>query len=898
MSLNVKYFVNNIVELERTIMSKIKEIWCMHHSHLDIGYTHPQPMLMELQGDYIENAIELCMQSRDWPKESQFRWTCEVTYPVLKWMEHADTEKIEQFKQLISENRISIAALPMHTTPCSTMGQMLSMMKDLDKIRECLGSDIKTAVNHDVNGQPWTLSQILLDSGVDFYMTGINIHFGGVPFKRPMAFRWKTPDGRELLSYIGEHYSLFSQFFHTYEADTAKMHEGIVNYTNRLEKQNHEWDFALLTATNPPLFDNNSPDAGLADLIRRYNEEGHEFKVRFVTPEMLRDKLFSMGMEQFPVYEGDWTDYWNFGCASTARETKVNRLAQKTLQTAGVLECAAKKRGSRYNAICKEAELNSLIYSEHTWGASQSVSDPNDYESQSQVIQKKNTAYRAADLAGYLVGNQMEKMAGNPFQSDEMKGILVVNPTGVTQEVVLNIPKAWMRKERQLSAVRAKRYIPYLDNNQEKAYYANEEKESFGAIELKPYGYEVIPFTELYKYDTKKSVNSEIYMKEGELITPFYKVRINDATGRIEQIYDLKRKRDLIDEQKGWGFFEAVRETIDTRFHKNERRTLFPRDVDLCNENISMWNHEWKADRRGVKKPLEWKLDIGESSTKLVWSSEFMGTGRLEQQAVFYKNSGHIDLNIKLIKKPVHTPESIYLVFPLKMKEGWDCSFNTAGQFVRLDEEQLGHVSRDYVTVDNGVAVYDETICFGLACPHAPMVQIGDFNFGKEQSKVERRENPLLLAWPLNNYWDTNFEAAQSGAMEFSYRFFCMDKFNKTEAYKEFVKAENQGIIGAAVKLDTPSACMIECSEEGSIASIYPAKNPEEGMIVVLKNQEAEEKNISFCVPGWNKVHAVEVNIQEQVIGRPVAAEGTVNIVLKPNALKLIHIKQQSLEND
>lgn len=875
-------------------MSKIKEIWCMHHSHLDIGYTHPQPMLMELQGDYIENAIELCMQSREWPQESQFKWTCEVTYPVLKWMGQAEPEKIQQFKQLISEKRISIAALPMHTTPCSTSGQMVTMMKELDELRASLNTDIKTAVNHDVNGQPWPLAQILLDSGVDFYMTGINIHFGGIPYKRPMAFRWKTPDGRELLSYVGEHYSLFSQFFKTFEADTGKMHEGIKRYVERMEKQNHDWDFVLLTATNPPLFDNNSPDAGLAGLIKKYNEEGHEYKVRFATPEMLRDKLLSQGIENIPVYAGDWTDYWNFGCASTARETKVNHMAQKALETAGVLECATGENGSRYRAIRKEAELNALIFSEHTWGASQSVSDPYDYESQSQIIHKLNTAYQAADLAGYLIGNQLEKLAGNPWQSDEMEGIVVMNPTGVTQEVSLEVPRAWMRKERQLSAVRAKRYIPYLDNKKEKDYYANEEKEYYGAVSLPPFGYQVIPFGELLDYRQVRGKGSDILTEVGSITTPFYKISINQATGRIVQIYDRKRKREMLDEDQDWAFFEVVRETVDARFQKEERRAIFDRDVDLCNQNISMWNHEWKARRRGPERISDWNLRNDGLKADIIWKSELPGTGMLEQKVTFYRDSAHIDLQLKMIKLPVYTPEALYLTFPLKMAEGWNCSFNTAGQFVELDDEQLGHVCRDWVTTDNGVAVYDDTVCYGLACPHAPMVQVGDFHFGRAQDQILRKVNPLLLAWPLNNYWDTNFESSQSGVMEFSYRFFCMDQFDRTDVYKEFVKAENLGVIGAAVTAEKKSKVLIECSVEGCIASMYPAKGRDMGIIVMMKNHELQEREVSFGIPGWDLIDAWEVTVQEEKMKKLPVDGNRVISTLEANALKWIRIEHKN----
>lgn len=866
-------------------MAKIKEIWCMHHSHLDIGYTHPQPMLMALQGDYIEQAIELCEKTRDWPEESRFTWTCEAFYPVVKWMEHAEKEKVKKFKELIREKRISIAALPMHTTPCSTEVQLLSMLKNLDALRKEFGAPMDVAINHDINGQPWPIAQAMLDSGINFYMTGINIHFGGIPFQRPSAFRWRTPDGRELLSYVGEHYSLFSQFFHTYESDTAVMHREIERYAKRLEAQGHPWDFAFLTATNPPLFDNNCPDAGLADLIRRYNAEGHEYRVRFATPEMLREKLLSMGMDAFPVWEGDWTDYWNFGAASAARETRVNKLALRTLESAGVLECMTKERDSRYQAIRREAEEQALLYNEHTWGASQAISDPDDFESQSQYIHKMETAYRAADLSGYLAAAQMEKMSGNPAQTEELKGVALLNPTGVTQRAALRFPKEWTRKERQLSARRAKFYVPYLHNEEEKPYFAHMEMEDLGTVEIPPFTWQVFPFAELENAVQEKEA---VFMDGNHLETPYYTVTLNPDTGRICQLYHKESGRELMDASSEWSFFELVRETIDPRQHPENRRTLFPRDVDLCNENISMWNHGWKARRAGAEEVLDWKAEITGTKAVLMWKIQMPGMKAVEQQAIFYGDSSAIDLKVKFHKLPVHKPEGIYLAFPLKLSRDWKCGYTTAGQLVMLDAEQLGQMCRDYVSVDNGIALSDGEICMGLASPDAPMIQVGGFHFGKELRAVERMENPLLLAWPLNNYWDTNFVSGQSGAMEFSYRFFLQDGFVRTAVYRELVKGENRCLAGAAAKIGVQKRTLLESSREGVVTAVYPAKEGKNRMIALLRNQELDEQELTITIPEWKTMKVFSVNVQEQP-GEQLHCRGnTVSLTLSGRERRLL----------
>ena len=49
-------------------MGKIKEIWCMPHSHLDIGYTHPHTKLLFRQPKFWlyshRKKAECCNQSK------------------------------------------------------------------------------------------------------------------------------------------------------------------------------------------------------------------------------------------------------------------------------------------------------------------------------------------------------------------------------------------------------------------------------------------------------------------------------------------------------------------------------------------------------------------------------------------------------------------------------------------------------------------------------------------------------------------------------------------------------------------------------------------------------------------------------------------------------------------
>ena len=719
----------------------------------------------------------------------------------------------------------------------------------------------------------------MLDSGIDFYLTGINIHFGGLPFERPYFFQWEMADGRRLPSYLGEHYSMFSFFSETWEHSTEKMHKGLAEHAAFLEKKGYNKDVMFLTATNPPLYDNNCPDAELSDLIMKYNEEQHEWKIRIITAQTLREK-YRKEMEQAPVHRGDWTDYWNFGCASTAKATRVSRRAKNTLHMSETLECFTEASDAHYELVKKECFKNAMIYDEHTWGASQSISEPDSPEVCSQLIHKEKTAYQAADLAGYLLGSQIEALCSNPYQSNEAEGIVLVNTSQDEQKAEAAYPVQYRKKERQLSALRCKNYIPYLENR--------EEMENGGIWTIPPFTVRIIPFAQLDEKKKECEGLRDQFQREGNILsTPFYRIDLSEE-GRIIQLSERGNGKLLLDESRGWSLFEPVRETIDETTAPVVRSVLYGDNITDRHTDVSQWNHDWKP-AHCIQKVKNWEIREQDYSIAVITHGELPGLKQITQTITFYAYSSYIRVETSFYKEPVVIPESLYFVVSLKMQPDWKCSYDTAGEVVELDAGQLGNVCRDYLTVDTGVGIYDEEHCLTLACPDAPMIQVGDFHFGKENRSIARTENPLLLAWPLNNYWSTNFLANQSGSMTFTYECNFHKEFTGRILRKDGIHGKNAVVTGIAVHAEEEARRLISVSGSSTLLNLYPAMD-KKGIILILKNTSEETDLFQVTGNVFDIVSACFVNPQEDEISSIEVNGKCAGIIMPPGGLRLVKL--------
>jgi alpha-mannosidase len=775
--------------------AEIEEILVLHHSHLDVGYTHSQPILWRLQAEYISQVLDWLESTAELPEGSRPKWTCEAAEPVRRWLADASPADIVRFKDLCDQGRIGLSALRWHVSSLIDRDGLRRLLAGKRELEDVVGRPIPVACQHDVNGVPWPIADELLDAGVDLFVMAVNRHLGRPVRPRPGLFAWQAPSGRRLRVFNGSHYTMFDQLLSAWDDSVEQMAVGWNAFQQRLRSTGYRLPFVYLTSTcSPIMWDNAPPNPYMPGLIQRWNEQERGPLIRYATFDDLRERIERVPEPEIPTLGGDWTDFWSFGAGSTPVATAVNQ------QTKALL-AAAEALGSSPALVAEAAEQVDM-FDEHTW--SYWDTEPGNPQAHAIETIKQASAHEGHELAAFAVMDALEQLAGNPVADKGIARVLVCNPTPYPRSAALELPESWFAEPAPATerTYRASRMA--YENRPWHALARGEQRRYCGPVDLAPGSWRILRLDQLPAPALPSRVTHEIVRhsaavrelnfatavnrvaSSGLIQSPFHVLTYEPESGRITSLVDRSTDREILRPRPGMDLLSFIRERPDPLID-GTRRAFYRRDLDREMVDESCWE-PWTPIRETADRVVDCKVEELPGGVVLERRFAAPGTRSLIQRVRFDAIDPVIRIDIEVDLEADASPRGVYFALPLAMESGWRAEFDTAGQRVALDEEQLPGASRGWVTAQSTAAMWDAHGAVALLTPDAPLVQFGDFHFGPPPERIDRVADPLLLSWAANNYWETNFPRVQSGPVRLRYGLLTLAGHDPAEIFEHAAK--------------------------------------------------------------------------------------------------------------
>ena len=760
-------------------MARIDTLYLVHHSHTDIGYTHDQPIVFDLHERFISEALSLAERYADSERDGAFRWTVENTYVLNRWLQHATPAEIDRFIAMERAGRIEVTGMFANLTPLLDVDELIESLQLVGRLRRDYGFTITSAMNCDVNGENWPLVDLLLDAGIEGFTMAINTHFGGAPLDRPDPFRWQGPSGRTILAYSGWPYDQGWRFGIGRSAEDFE-HVWWPRVAQRLDAIDYPLPVVMVQSYHP-FGDNGSAFAGFVQWIDAWNAQGKAPHIQLATPRQWWAAV-KLHADRLPTYRGDWTDFWNFGCASSAREQTINRQSRVRLRTADALAMAgasSEGRGaaadpwlararSRYR---QEAWESLIFWDEHTWGADIAVSRPDDDDTASQWQHKAHFAYQARSLSLLLQRDALAALARQVART-AADDLLLVNPLPWPRTLTGDVTN-WVLTPRGVPEdSTAGRHFQDRAPHVRREQLANAagidflaERTSLPPTVAPAFGYVVVPRRTLRTYTLADNMSEDATIENAH-----HRITFDLETGGVTSWLDKRLQHEWVDATAGHRLNTFVHEEVADHDHPWPRHRLFQMKWDSEQvERARGWKPGWRAQRRTPTKVVAHNVFRLPAGIEVMQVLEAPGIEGVLVQSMFLPDyAAWVEFRAHWRMTTTTHPEATYLLYPFNLP-GATPRLDLGGQAMTPGLDQIPGVCYDYFTVQNWVDFNDGQRGVIIATPDNPMVQLGDFHFGHNQSSFELKR-ALLLGWVTNTYWETNFRAQQPGVVTARYR--------------------------------------------------------------------------------------------------------------------------------
>jgi hypothetical protein len=403
-----------------TTLTRPWEIWLVHHTHVDIGYTEPQEIILRKHAEFLAQALDYCTATDALPAGERFCWTCEVAWTVKAFLARYP-ERAEEFFRRVREGRIEVTALYLQLTDLFTQELLEETTEYALALGRQHGFEVVTAMNDDVNGWAWGLPDLLAARGVRFMDTAINETRALGVRPRPAMFRWSGPAGGSLLFWHSHGYLTGNGL----ALDQPGAEGRVAGLLRGLEDAGYPHHILELRIHGEN-HDNAPPGLWISQAVHDWNTAYPDGpRLRLVTARQWFEQAAAQWPAPITEHRAAWADWWADGNGSAAAESALVRQAQADLVTLHALTGATGVPAPADRV--DRAREAAAFFCEHTWGAWCSTDTPESLTSRSQWNTKAGFAYTAAVEACSLVQEALAVEARRHIAT--APGILVYNPS-------------------------------------------------------------------------------------------------------------------------------------------------------------------------------------------------------------------------------------------------------------------------------------------------------------------------------------------------------------------------------------------------------------------------------------------------------------------------------------
>lgn len=704
---------------------KLKQFYLFPHSHVDIGYTHRQDEVVDIQIDNMNVAMELADASQSYPREAQFKWNPESLWVMDHYLAQESEKNRTRFFSAVREGVVSLDALygNLLTGLCRPEELYRGVAYFAKKAESLTGVPIVSAAICDVPGYTWGTATMMGQAGVKYFAIAPNYtdRIGTVhAVWDDKPFYWVSQSGQEkVLCWVTAHYWKHGD-----------LEKEVLNHLKVRQASDYpydlEWMYWIARRENGDC-DNSPPDRNLAQAVYQWN-------LKYAAPQL----LIGTAREFFPLFEkkygknlpqfsGDITPYWEDGAGSTSLETGLNRCTADKLSQAEAL-WALKNPQQRPWQLFEDAWKNVLLYSEHTWGAYCSIWRPDDPFTISQWERKRQFARDAAAQAEELLA--LSRSVDVPTTADAKA--VVWNTTQWSRTGLVKAPEAM-----------AKAGDIVLDQNGRPVY-----SQRLKSGELVFLAKDVSAMDSLtYTVQPGKPVTPEekVWAEGNRLVSSVLEVELDELTGAVKR---------LCFKGENHNFVESAGPVAlnDYRYLKGVN-----------------------PDNAELNGPVE--ISIGEEGplvASLIVRSMAPGCVDLVREIRLVAGMDFIELVNYVNRLSVREKDAVHFGFGFNVPGG-ELRMETPWAVVRPNHDQLPGSCYNWYTVQRWVDISNEQHGVLWSPVHAPLMQVGAItanllgSVALDEWMEEAVESQRIYSWAQNNHWHTNYKADQPGVTPFKY---------------------------------------------------------------------------------------------------------------------------------